>query len=109
MKEVRSFYYFDLFANETGNQLGQIGIKGQACIVSRSSELTVDDLSWLQSVCSSSHSRMRRCTMDAYMSVIVYSLTIHFLLTKVERHVVLVGFSLQSLHMHPQPPCRPAW
>jgi len=44
--------------------------------------------------------------MDAYS---LYSLTIHFLLTKVLRHVVPVWLSLQYVRTHPQPPCRPAW
>jgi len=43
------------------------------------------------------------------MRTCLYSLTIHFLLSEVLRHVVSVGLALQCLRTHPQLPCRPAW
>ena len=47
------------------------------------------------------------CGGAPWMRTCLYSLTIHFLLTEVLRHVVPV--SLQYVRTHPQLPCRPAW
>jgi len=55
-------YYIDLFDSETVEQLGQIGIKRLAQSFSRLVLVSI----WMERYL---FCRLRRCTMDAYMSV----------------------------------------